>query len=335
LPLITVIIPTLGGGQPLARCLACLEAQTFRDFDVLILDNSACGAAAALAETPGVCVIQAGGNLGFGAAVNRGIDASTSPWICALNDDAYPKPEFLRELAGAASRFPEAGMFASQIRLSVEPGLLDSAGLSIYGDGTTKQRGHREPAEMYSEEEEVLLPSACAALYRRSMLDQIGAFDPDYFLYCEDTDLGLRARRAGWPCFYVPAAIVEHDYSLSAGRASRLKALYVERNRLYTVVKNFPSWLWPAVPCYSLWRYLLYFGALLSGRGLAADFRRSGEKWWRLVLIVVSAHGHALLHLPRLLAKRRQTDRIAKLSSWAFWKLMRRHYVRASRIVVQ
>jgi GT2 family glycosyltransferase len=167
------------------------------------------------------------------------------------------------------------------------------------------------------------------------MLDQIGAFDPDYFLYCEDTDLGLRARRAGWTCFYVPAAIVEHDYSLSAGRASRLKAFYVERNRLYTVIKNFPAWLWPAAPCCSLWRYLLYFGALLRGRGLAAEFRRSGEKWWRLVLIVVSAHGHAFLHLPRLLAKRRQTGRIAKLSGWAFWKLMRRHYVRASRIVVQ
>ena len=65
--------------------------------------------------------------------------------------------------------------------------------------------------------EEVLLPSGSAALYRRAMLDQIGGFDDDFFLYCEDTDLGLRARWAGWKCLYVPDAVVEHHYSHSAG----------------------------------------------------------------------------------------------------------------------
>ena len=72
------------------------------------------------------------------------------------------------------------------------------------------------------------------------MLDEIGLFDESFFLYCEDTDLGLRARWAGWECGYVPGAVVEHRYSHSAGRASPLKAYYVERNRLYTVIKNFP-----------------------------------------------------------------------------------------------
>ena len=89
--------------------------------------------------------------------------------------------------------------------------------------------------------EEVLLPSGSAALYRRAMLDEIGGFDDDFFLYCEDTDLGLRARWAGWKCLYVPGAVVEHHYSHSAGRASPLKAYYVERNRLFVLVKNFPA----------------------------------------------------------------------------------------------
>ena len=120
--------------------------------------------------------------------------------------------------------------------------------------GTTKQRGHRGPGHPAGEPSEALIPSGCAALYRRSMLDQIGLFDSDYFLYCEDTDLGLRGRLAGWNCLYVPGAVVEHDYSSTTGRASAQKAYFVERNRLYTVVKLFPIFLWPLVPWYSAWR---------------------------------------------------------------------------------
>ena len=83
------------------------------------------------------------------------------------------------------------------------------------------------------------MPSGSAALYRREMLEEIGLFDESFFLYCEDTDLGLRARWAGWECLYVPDAMVEHRYSHSAGKASALKAYYVERNRLFRDLQEF------------------------------------------------------------------------------------------------
>jgi GT2 family glycosyltransferase len=334
-PRVTVIIPTLFAGEPLARCLRCLAAQNFQDFETIVVDNSATGEAAAFSVEPRVRVLANGSNLGFGAAVNRGIESSQAELICTLNDDAYPLPQWLESLVRASDNHPTAGLFASQIRLAAQPGRLDSAGLGIYPDGTTKQRGHGEPARNFDATEEVLIPSACAALYRRSMLNRIGVFDADYFLYCEDTDLGLRARLAGWNCLYVPQAVVEHDYSVSSGRASRLKAYYVERNRLWTLAKTFPVALWPLAPFYSSWRYLLHFLALLTGRGLAAEFTRDGEKWWRLVLIVGSAHIQALLHLPALLAKRRHVQSSATLGAWAFWKLIRRHYARASQIAMQ
>ena len=322
-------------GKPLARALDCLSSQAFQDFETVIVDNSGTGAAAGFGAPPLVRVLENPRNLGFGAAVNRGIENSRSELLCTLNDDAYPAPEWLENLVGAADSHAEAGMFACQIRLASQPGQLDSAGLGIYADGTTKQRGHRERARDYSKVEEVLIPSACAALYRRSLLDRVGRFDADYFLYCEDTDLGLRARLAGESCLYIPQAVVEHDYSVSSGRASRLKAYYVERNRLWTVIKTFPAALWPLAPLFSIWRYLLHLWALLTGRGLAAEFTRGGEKWWRLVLIVGSAHAHALSHLPVLLAKRRHVRGSATLGAWAFWKLLRRHYASASQIAMQ
>jgi GT2 family glycosyltransferase len=332
-PHATVVIPTLHGGEKLARCLEHLRAQTYREFDVVVVDNSGTGIAKSHHQPPLVRGIENPENLGFGIAINQAIDATSAKYILTLNDDAYPAPDWIEKLVAACETDPTVGMCASQIRL--QDGRLDSAGLEIYGDGTTKQRGHREAPAAYAESRDALLPSGCAALYRRRALADSGVFDPEYFLYGEDADLGLRLQLAGWRCRYVADAVVEHDYSSSAGRASALKAYYVERNRLYTVLKVFPAFLWPLVPWYALNRYCAHFGGLVSGRGLAAEFLQGGEKWWRLVLIVGSAHWSTLRRLPHLLEKRRVARRSAKLGTAAFWRLLRTHYVTASRLAQQ
>jgi len=326
-PLVSVIIPTLEGGENLERCLAALAVQTFADFETIVVDNSGCGAAAPFQQA--ARVIEKQTNLGFGAAVNQGIEVSQAEYCCTINDDAFADPRWLAELV-AACRDPEVGMCASQIRLSSSPDRLDSAGLQIYPDGSSKQRGRMAPACEFSVREEVLLPSACAALYRTAMLRQVGAFDPDFFLYCEDTDLGLRARRAGWRCLYVPSAVVYHRYSASAGPASERKAFYVERNRLYTVVKNFPVWTWPLVPLYSAWRYAVHLWGHWTGRGLAAQLPAA-----KLGIILFSANWEALKELPQLLAKRRAVMGAARLSGWEFWRLLGRHRISARRLALQ
>ena len=156
-------------------------------------------------EQPGATVLEMPANVGFGVAVNRAWELYPAPLVATLNDDAVASPEWLSALVDAAGKYPQAGMFASRVVLS-GLGTLDSAGMLLCADGSGKQRGHGEASTRFRDPEEVLLPSASAALYRGAMLREIGAFDPDFFLYCEDTDLGLRARRAGWQCRYVPEA---------------------------------------------------------------------------------------------------------------------------------
>ncbi len=330
-----VIVPTLKGGPHLDRAVARLRAQTFRDFLTVIVDNSGSGAARPLHSPPAVVVIENPCNVGFGEAVNQGLAAARSEYVCTLNDDAYARPDWLRELVAAADADPATvGMCASQIRLADAPSLLDSAGLDIYPDGTTKQRGRGEPAAAYAQPADALLPSGCAALYRREMIEQAGGFDRSYFLYCEDSDLGLRARLAGWRCRYVPSAVVEHDYSRSTGRASARKAFYVERNRLYTVAKTFPPLLWPAVPLFSIWRYILQVAAALLGRGLTADIRRE-QGFASLARTVFSAHRQAAAALPRLLRTRRSMRLWTTLGTWRFLRLLRRHSVSAWEIALQ
>jgi GT2 family glycosyltransferase len=240
-------------------------------------------------------------------------------------------PGWLEALVAAMERHPDAGMCASQVRLFGED-CLDSAGMLVARDGSSKQRGHGRPPEDFPVTEETLFPSASAALYRRAMLEELGGFDESFFLYCEDTDLGLRARWAGWKCLYVPQAVVEHHYSHTAGRASPLKAYYVERNRLFVLAKNFPAGMLLAAPFVALWRYLWHAWYILQGRGSAARFRAEGHAGPKMIWYVIRAHAALLANARRLWRQRREIRARARITPAVFRHLIRCHSIGARRM---
>lgn len=330
-PAVTVVIPTLAADRRLRECLAALEKQTRRDFEIIVVDNSGQRLVRAGGVPEGATVLEQEHNIGYGAAINLGFHRSRAPYLASLNDDAVPRPQWIEALLASAEAHAEAGMFASQVRFYGEEH-LDSAGMLISGDASSKQRGHLFPVAEFDREEEVLLPSASAALYRRTMLEEVGLFDEDFFLYCEDTDLGLRARWAGWKCIYAPAAVVDHHYSHSAGRASRLKAYYVERNRLFVALKNFPAGMLCMVPFRTVVRYWWHARSVALGRGTAAQFQREGNSRFQLVWIVLQAHGACLRHARSLWRKRLDIRRRAKLPAVDFRQLLRAHSIPARRV---
>jgi GT2 family glycosyltransferase len=319
----------LAADEVLADCLRSLENQTFDPFEVVIVDNS--GAARARVDHSGTAgartrVIANPRNVGFGAAINQGFRAANARYLATLNDDAVAHPRWLERLVAAAETRPRAGMCASEVRLA-GLNLLDSAGMLIAADGSSKQRGHGQEPKRFEHSKEALLPSGSAALYRREMLDEIGLFDETFFLYCEDTDLGLRARWAGWECAYVPGAVVEHRYSHSAGRASPLKAYYVERNRLCTAIKNFPLKMLLRSPFASLARYFWHVISLLEGSGKAAEYRQAGHSAALLPFLVLRAYASACWRLPRLLKERRRIRGAARLTGREFEALLAEHSI--------
>lgn len=326
-----MIIPTLAADKRLLECVRALESQTRRDFEVIVVDNSGRGLAKVNQTAGNARVIENARNLGFGEAINLGIRASQAPYIASLNDDAAPVPGWLEALVKAMEARPDVGMCASQVRLFGED-RLDSAGMLVCRDASSKQRGHGRMPEDFPVMEEALLPSGSAALYRRAMLEETGGFDASFFLYCEDTDLGLRARWAGWKCLYVPQAVVEHHYSHSAGRASPLKAYYVERNRLYVLVKNFPLRMLLAAPWVSLARYLWHAWYILQGRGAAARFRAEGNAGPKMLWYILRAHLAFLIALPRLWRERRRIRASARITPAIFRHLLRTNSIRARRI---
>jgi GT2 family glycosyltransferase len=150
-------------------------------------------------------------------------------------------------------------------------------------------------------------------MYRKTMLEQIGGFDEDFFMFADDAELGLRARIAGWRCLYMPGAIVRHQRGASLDAGSPRRIFLIERNRMLLAAKLFPWSLLLLNPYYFALRLASGVAAAAGGKGEMARFPGLGGKL-RLAWTIVRADLAALRLLPRMFGKRREVRRIAKLT---------------------
>jgi GT2 family glycosyltransferase len=236
--------------------------------------------------------------------------ASRGKFIALLNNDTEAHPEWLKELVLAAHSNPQVGMFASKTLFFDRRDIIDTTGHLMYPDGLNRGRGRLEVDRgQYDNKVDVFFPSGCAAFYRREIFDDIGLFDENHFAYGDDTDIGLRARLAGWGCIFVPKAIVYHKYSMTTGEYSPEKVFLVERNRIWIVWKYFPEKMIVLSFFYSLLRYILQgYGALLK-KGAAGRFANRYSTG-KLVWIVLKAYFSALKGLPRVIKERRRMRKL-------------------------
>lgn len=275
-------------------------------------------------------------NLGFAEGNNIGISSATGTYIALLNNDAVAVATWLDELVGAAQRSDSTfGMWASKIFFYDNRKIIDTAGHLIYPDGLNRGRGKGEnDSGQYDREEEVFFPSGCAALYSKRMLDQIGLFDPDFFAYGDDTDVGLKARIAGWKCLYVPTAIVYHRSSATAGRYSTLKAYLVERNRVWILIKYFPLRHILLSPLYTLKRLILQSYGSLTGIGAAGRFTEQYSRW-KLISVLLKAYLDATRGSLKMISKRLALKKIKRTSASDFSLWIKRFGMSAREIALR
>jgi len=223
MPKVSVIIVNWNRKELLKDCLRSLAGQVYRDFEIIVVDNGSTDGSEKLAT------IRNEKNLGFSRAVNQGIRKAKGQYIALLNNDAIVNKGWLIPLLLTAHFDPHC-MYASTV---LRPdGSIESAGCYLYPDGNGMcRRNEHDPDPVF--------PSGCAALYEKKMFDEIGLFDEEMFAYNEDTDIGIRAQKAGWKCIYDPRAIVIHQGSSSTSKYSLKKLYWVERNRLRIMRKHF------------------------------------------------------------------------------------------------
>ncbi len=341
-PEITVVVVNWNRRELLRCCLRSLERQQGADFEVILVDNGSEDGSAEMAESEfaasgrlNLRLIRNSSNLGFCAANNQGIAAARGRFIALLNNDAEAEPGWLAALRSAFENRPDVGMAASKILVYEKPGTIDKAGHLIYLDGQNRGRGTGEPDRgQYDRLEETLWPDGCAAMYRKAMLDEVGGFDEDFFAYGDDAELGLRARIAGWQCLYVPGAVVRHHRGATLGITSGRRVELIERNRLLLALKLFPwSLLWLNGPLF-LARVAASALAALQGRGEIGRFKGPRAKL-QAALAFLTGHLKALAMAPRMLRKRRQVNRIRKLTPKQVRALLMRHRIRLHTLTRQ
>ncbi|HEY6328040.1 MAG TPA: glycosyltransferase family 2 protein [Blastocatellia bacterium] len=233
----SIVIVNYNGGARIIACLACLLETLDSCAEVIIVDNASSDGSPEQIETayPGIQLIRAGANLGFGAGCNLGTRHARGAHVVFLNPDTTVTEGWLRELLGELDRNNPA-LVTSKILMADDPSKINTCGNRIHLTGLTLCRGINGPQESYSTREEVDAVSGAAFGISRELFQRLGGFDEEMFLYVEDTDLSLRARLAGARCWFTPASVVEHDYRL---KITPLKTFYQERNRYLMLLKNF------------------------------------------------------------------------------------------------
>lgn len=334
-PLLSVIIPNWNGKHFLTECIDSLKEQTFRDFEIILVDNGSTDGSAEFAEErygEFIRVLRNKENLGFAGGNNIGIQAARGEYIVLLNNDTWADPHWLEELFKATQFDPPIGMWASKIYSYYKRNQIEAVGELIYWDGLSRARGQFEQDRgQYKTMEEIFFPPGCGAMYRKGIFDEIGLFDEDFFAYADDAEVGIRARLAGWKCLYVPRAIIYHKNSGTGGQHSPFKAYYVERNRFWITLKYFPLLLLLFTPFFTIWRFAFQAYGALSHRGAAGKFTQMHSPW-RLIGILLKAYGSGFRGLPKMWEKRRRLSRLRKVSFGEIFGWFKRFGISARKI---
>jgi GT2 family glycosyltransferase len=303
---VSVVEATYEDVKLTSRCLASLEAQSYAPLEIILVDNGSRNDLTAhmAVQFPGCTVLRNSRNLGFAGGYNRGIRQASGRYVAILNNDAVADPEWIADMVRVAERDPGVGAVAAVVIDGHRPDVLDSFGLGIALDGMARQAGTGRRADEALPDMEVLAASGCACLFSAAALARVGLFDESFFAYCEDIDLALRLRWAGYAIRLAPSARVLHYHSMTAGRFSVRKVFLVERNHFWVALKNFPLPLLPLVPVTTLWRYALQVVAVLAHRGEMAEFS-SQQGVGVLAAAILHAHISCLAGLPRVLRQRR------------------------------
>ncbi len=238
---VAVVIVNYNGERLLPDCLAALAAQRLAPEEIVVADNgSRDGSLAWLrAHHPQVRALEFGRNHGFAGGANRGIRATSAPWVCVLNSDARPQPDWLAELTAAPRE--ERTWALGSVLVNAATRRIESAGDAYAAEGYAHKLLRERPLdELPAHPYRVFAAPGAAPVFRRRTFDLLGGYEERFFLYYEDVDLAFRAALAGHHALLVPSARVVHQLGATTRSLARLR-FYVARNSMWCAVRCLPE----------------------------------------------------------------------------------------------
>jgi GT2 family glycosyltransferase len=235
-PRVSLVVVTYNSMPFLPRLVQALRLQSYRDREVVVFDNASSDGSPEFvaAQMPEAVLLRSDRNLGYASGNNAAFARCHGRYVAILNPDTEPQPGWLGGLVAALDADPAIGLATSRIVLDSDRDRINACGMDVHIAGFTTCRGLGEAADRHGSPAEVAAVSGAAFIIRRDLLERIGGFDDEFFMYMEDTDLSWRALLTGTRCRYVPDSVVAHRYALSVPAE---KLFLLERNRLQMVLK--------------------------------------------------------------------------------------------------
>ncbi len=319
-PKVAIIILNYNGQKHTLDCHQSLKQITYENYRIFLIDNNSHDnekdKIGALERDEKTSIFFNRENTGFAKGCNMAIQEAIADkdteYVVTLNNDTIVNPEFLSELVRVAQDNPAAGMIAPTI-LNLSDNKVDRLGLIITKGGLAYNR-------IDTSDGPIFCPSGCCALYSRKLLEELHEktdcfFDPDFFCYGEDFDLGFRAQLLGFTAVFAQKSVVHHIGSSSI-TTPEFALYHCHRNILWSLVKNLPL---PLMVKNLHWILMAQFGGLLK--------RIGKREFW----VVWKAKFDGLRGFPRMIRKRRKIQQSTKANSFQIPSLMASPFIRFSR----
>jgi len=294
---VSIIILNWNGEKLLQECLDSVYKNNLQNTEIILVDNASTDNSIGLVKQnfPEIKIIRNKKNYGYAKGNNIGIKNARGKYIVILNNDVIVEEDWLEKLVNAADTNDSTGIFGSRQMFYHNRDKVDSIGGFLKKDGP-HNINNSTPWTNPDKNREVFSVAGAAMLLKRKMLQEVGLFDPMYFLYYEDFDLCWRARLLGWKCYYVSSAVIYHHRGASTSRTGK-HMFYGERNRWWTLIKNFSTKSLIKFLPYILYRQILVL--------LDSSF---GNMIWTILGLL-----NGIKHIGEILQKRKKIQNIRKI----------------------
>ncbi|TWP17586.1 glycosyltransferase family 2 protein, partial [TM7 phylum sp. oral taxon 352] len=236
---LAIIVLNWNGADDALNCVESLQQQTLRP-EIIIVDNNSSDDSVERFEDhvksqkkDAPILIKNSQNLGFAGGINTGLVYAKEhnfEYIGVLNPDAIADKHWLKSLYTELTSHPSAGI-ATGLLLRRDGNTIDTSGDFYTTWGLPGPRNRDEPTvNAPNQPGEIFGATGGGALYRTAMLNDIGLFDEDFFMYYEDVDLSFRAQLAGWKVRYTPKAIAYHKVGASSQKVPGLAVFNTFKN---------------------------------------------------------------------------------------------------------
>jgi len=312
-PQVSIVITNYNGEEHLEECLNSLKDIEYSNYEVILLDNASQDDSIELAKNlyPEIRIISLKKNYGFAEGTNKGAEGAKGEFLLFLNNDTRVDKKWLIELVNAAKTYGENNIYSSKVLFYDPPHDINTIGGVITPMGNGLDINFLKPdLDKYNKVRYIGSPSGCSMLLKKSIFEEMGGFDKDYFAYLEDVDFGWRCWLNGHKTYYIPTSIVYHKYGATGGkRESPFRIYNTQKNRLSNIFKNFTI-------------KNIIKGLIISlGFDIIRIFSFLSSRNFELVKAVFKGDYYFIKNFPKILEKRKQIQKNRKISDSKMYEM--------------